>query len=145
MATNNHGYVFDANLQFKDAYLVASSAAAQVSSADKIRDLGAGYFKGDLVVDITAIEVDTGNEKYEIEWQLSSSATFASGNVTAIVLKVGDSSVTGSSADNTTGRYTLPVHNEFGGTIYRYARVYTRVAGTIATGINYTAYLAPRN
>ena len=42
----------------------------------------------------------------------------------------------------TTGRYILPVRNEINGTWYRYARLYTDVTGTIATGINYTAYVA---
>jgi hypothetical protein len=143
MATNNHCYNFDAALQLKDAGLVASSAAAQVSSADKILDLGAGYVEGDLVIDRTATEVDTGNEKYEIEWQLSASSTFASGIFCATVIKVGDSTVNGSSADTpATGRIVQGVSNEYDGTIYRYARLYTRIAGTIATGINYSAYLS---
>lgn len=142
---NNHGYNFDSRLQLKDAGLIASSAAAQVSSADKILDLGAGFFCGDCVIDITALEVDTGNEKFEIEWQVSSSASFGSGNQTAAVLKVGDSSVTGSTADSTTGRYILKVHNEHNGVIYRYARLYTRIAGTIGTGINYSAFISPEN
>ncbi len=145
MATNNHGYNFDANLQLKDAGLIASSAAAQVSSADKILDLGAGFFAGDVVIDVTAIEVDSSNEVFGIEWQLSSSATFASGVVVGCSIRLGDSSVAFGSVDNIVGRYVLKVHNEFAGTIYRYARLYTRIAGTIGSGINYAAFLAPVN
>lgn len=145
MATySKRNHVFDVNSQLKDAGLVAASAAAQVSSADKILDLGLGLVDADLVLDVTAVEVDTGNEKYEIEWQLSNSATFASGNVCACVVKLGDSSVNGSDADSGTGRIVQPVANEFAGTAYRYARLYTRIAGTIATGINYSAFLSPR-
>lgn len=142
--TAHRSYVFDTNLEAKDAGLVASSAAATVDSAAKILDLGSGLFEATLVVDATAIEVDTGNEKYEIEWQLSSDSDFGTaGNVRcAAVLKLGDSSVNGSGADSAAGRYTLRVSNEFADTIYRYGRVYTRIAGTIATGINYSAYLA---
>jgi hypothetical protein len=142
--TAHRSYVFDTNLEAKDASLVASSAAATVDSAAKILDLGSGLFEATLVVDATAIEVDTGNEKYEIEWQLSSDSDFGTaGNVRcAAVLKLGDSSVNGSGADSAAGRYTLRVSNEFADTIYRYGRVYTRIAGTIATGINYSAYLA---
>lgn len=142
MPTNHHKYVFDAATELKDAGLVAASAAAQVDGADKIIDFGGAIMtEGDLVVDVTAIEVASGDEKYEIEWQLSSSATFASGVVTAAVIKLGDSSVTGSSADSAAGRYVQAVSNEHGGTQYRYARIYTRIAGAIATGINYTAFL----
>ena len=135
---------FDSLLEMKDAGLVAASAAAQVDSANKILDLGESYFEANLVVDVTAIEVATGDEKYEIEFQLSDSETFASGVVCACVLKLGDSTVNGSSADSGTGRYIQPVRNEFADTIYRYARLYTRIAGTIATGINYSAFLSPR-
>lgn len=142
--TQIRNIVFDSSLELKDAGLVAASAAAQVDAADKILDLGESYFEANLVVDITAIEVDTANEKYEIEFQLSDSATFASGVVVATVLKLGDSSTTGGSADNGTGRIIQPVRNEFADTIYRYARLYTRIAGTIGTGINYSAFLSPR-
>lgn len=138
-------YVFDADLQLKDAGLVASSAAATVSSAAAVLDLGGGLVEGTVVIDATAIEVGTGNEEYEIEWQLSPDATFGTaGNIVcACVLKLGDSTVNGSGADSAAGRYLLRVHNEFAGTLYRYARLYTRIAGTIATGINYSAFLSP--
>ena len=146
MATNNHNFTFDSELELKDAGLIAASAACQVGAVDRILDLGLGYFEGRLVFDWTALEVDTGNEKYEAEWQLSNSATFASGNVCATVIKLGDSSVNGSSADTaSSGRIVQPVCNEFAGTLYSYGRLYLRIAGTIATGINCSAFLAEKN
>lgn len=141
--SQNHNYVFDSLLELKDAGLVAASAAAEVDAVAKILDLGLdSYWTGTIVVDATAIEVDTANEKYEIEFQLSPDAAFGTaGNIRcAAVLKLGDSSVNGSGADSAAGRYTLRVSNEFAGTLYRYARLYTRIAGTIATGINYAAF-----
>jgi hypothetical protein len=51
----------------KDAGLVASSAAGQVDSSDKIVDLGEGLVEGKFIIDVTAIEIDTNNEEYEIE------------------------------------------------------------------------------
>lgn len=141
MATNHHKYVFDANLEMKDAGLVASSAAATVDSAAKILNLGDSYCEGVVVIDATAVEVDA-NEQYIIGWQLSDSATFASGIVEAASLILGANEVVGGDADAIEGRYTLRVSNEFDGAIYTYARLYTTVAGTIATGINYSAYLS---
>jgi hypothetical protein len=135
----------DTLLQLKDAGLVAASAAAQVSAADKVLDLGTGHAMGAVMVDITAIEVDTGNEKYEIEVQLSSSATFATDVVVKSILRVGDSSVAFNTVDSVVGRYMVETSNEYGGTLYRYMRLYTRIAGTIATGINYAAYLVKGN
>jgi len=134
-------YTYDNNLALKDAGLVAASAAAQVAGAAKVVDLGAGRVEGAVVIDVSAIETATGDEKYELELQLSNDAAFAAGNVVAEVVKLGDSSTTGSSADSGTGRREMPFTNEVAGTIYRYARMYTRIAGTIATGINYTAFI----
>ena len=143
MATNNHNFVFDSGLEMKDAGLVAASAAAQVDSADKILNLGDSFVKGVVVIDVTAVEVDNANEQYIIGWQLSDSATFASGIVEAASLILGDNSVVGGDADTSAGRFTLYVSNEFDGAIYTYARLYTTIAGTIGSGINYSAYLCP--
>lgn len=138
--------LLDSSIQLKDAGLIAASAQTQVSAANAKLDFGAGkpFTETKLMIDISAIEVASGDEKYEIEFQLSDSSTFASGNVVAGVIKVGDSTVTGGSADNATGgpiMATFP--NEFQGTRYRYARLYVRVAGAVATGINFTAFAAP--
>lgn len=130
----------DTLLYLKDSGAVTSSAAAQVSSADKILDVGTGHVHGDVVIDVTAIDVVSGDEVYQIELQLSSSATFASGIVVKNILRVGDSSVAFNSADSGTGRYTMEFDNEYAGTLYRYARLYHRIAGTTPS-ITYAAYI----
>lgn len=136
---------FDANLEMKDAGLVAASAAAQVDGSNKILTVGNARFEGDLVIDVTAIEVASGDELYSIEIQGSTSSSFASGISVLTELQLGDSSVSSGSADSSTGRYTLPFTNvTVDGTPLPYLRVFTRVAGTIATGINYSAYIAKR-
>jgi hypothetical protein len=38
----------------------------------------------------------------------------------------------------------IPFRNEEGGTIFRYIRLSTLVAGTIASGINFTAFVGKR-
>lgn len=134
---------FDASLELKDAGLVASSAAAEVDSTAKIVDLGAGTVVGDIVIDVTACEVATGDEIYTIGAQISSSATFASDIYEVTSVKLGDATQIPGDVDMVEGRYILPFRNEiFNGTQKRYLRLYTTIAGTIATGINYTAYLA---
>jgi hypothetical protein len=50
-------YIFDANLELKDAGLVAADAAGQVDAVDKIVDVGTGLFRGVAVIDVTAIEI----------------------------------------------------------------------------------------
>lgn len=143
--SSQHGYVFDANLEMKDAGLIAADAAALVDGVAKILDLGESRWDGDLVVDATAIEVDSSNELYEICFQVSSSATFASAVKTIAIIPLGAFEViAGTDVDTPAGRYTVGVHNEHGGTIYRYARLYTNFTGTVGTGINYSAYLCKR-
>lgn len=147
MARNQKDFTLDVQNILKDAGLVASTAAATVGGSARVLDLGAGRTDGIVVVDITACEVADGNESYTIQWQLSSSPTFASDIVSAAALQVGDSSVTGSSVDTPASaadptRMELGITNEVNGVIRRYGRLRTVVAGTVATGINYTAFLA---
>lgn len=142
---------FDANLEMKDAGLVAASAAATVDSVAKILDMGSGEFKGDLIIDVSACEVASDDEKYIVGLQISDSATFASGIYEVASLILGSSGTAAGDCipgdvDMTTGRYVLPFRNMIAdGVKKRYARVYTTISGTIATGINYTAYIARKS
>jgi hypothetical protein len=144
MSLQSTGYrsarTVDTLLQLKDAGAIAASAAAQVGGSAKVLDLGTGFVKGNVMVDVTAMDVASGDEKYEIEVQLSSDSGFATGNVVAGELKLGDSTVAFGTVDSVIGRYMVPCTNEFGGTQYRYMRLYTRVGGT-SPSINYVAYL----
>ena len=141
-------FTADVNSQLKDAGLVASSAAAQVSSVNKIYDLspsGASTFSPfDIWINVSAIEIASNDEIYTIHAQVSSSATFASAIYNACQLELGALEVKtgGADADSTTGMYLLRGHNDVDGTAYRYLRLYTTVAGTIATGINYEAWMS---
>ena len=141
MTQQNHHYVFDAELEMKDAGLVAASAAAQVDAADKIIDFGAAIFvRGVVLIDVTAIEIASTDEIYEIHVQLSSSATFASTIRGRAALVLGANAVVLDDADSAVGRYLLYFDNEYNGTVYRYGRLYTKVGGSIATGINYSGW-----
>lgn len=137
--------IFDAGMQFKDAGLVAASAAAQVGGSAKVVDLGSGLFQGCMILDISAIEVATGDEKFTICVQLSTDGNFTDDatSATAVMLEVGAATPLLLGAVSSVGRYKLYFDNEYDGAIYRYARVYTVVAGTVATGINYSAFAVP--
>jgi hypothetical protein len=135
---------FDVDLELKDAGLVASSAAAEVDSSAKILDLGAGKVAAKAVIDVTALEIASNDELYTVIVELSNSATFASGIVAGASIQFGAQEVIlgATDTDSTTGRYELPFTNVLDDTHYRYARLYTVVAGSVATGINYKAYAA---
>src|SRR5437868_11509228 len=94
-AKTRRSFSFDALLQFKDAGLVAADGAATVSSVAKIVDVGAGLFEADMVLDVTALEVATGDERYEIQVQGSNSPSFAFGIAQLATFVIGDSSVQG--------------------------------------------------
>ena len=113
-----------------------------MDSSAKVVNLGTGLWKGQMVIDITAIETDSSNESYLIAVQLSNSSSFSSGIVYGAALKVGHSStLVGGDTTSTVGRYVLPFTNEgVDGACYQYCRLYTDVTGTIATGINYQAF-----
>ena len=141
---NRRSYTFDAGMQLKDAGLVAASAAAQVASSNQILNVGGqDPFMGVAVIDVSAIEIDTGNEDYQIIIQGSNSSSFASGieNLATLDLGANSSGRKGGAQDSVAGRYELPFINVQRDTAYQYLRAYTFVAGTIATGINYTAFI----
>lgn len=138
---------YDAALLLKAAALVAASADGSL-----ILDVGNGLLDADLVIDVSAIEIDSTDESYTVILEGSPDATFGTAaNIVALSRTVlGHHSATamapqGSATDSTVGRYLVPVRNELCGTTYRYLRLRTVVAGTIATGINYAAWLAIDN
>lgn len=139
-ATQIRSYTYDSTQLLKDAGLVAASAAAQVSSAAKVLTVGEAAYRGVLVIDVSAIEIASNTELYTVTVQGSTSATFASDVQNLASLSLGATEVRpGGAIDSTTGRYELPFINEQNGVTYPYLRVYTTVAGDIATGINFTA------
>ena len=130
----------DSGLTLKASAAVTSSAAGSV-----IADLGDGLVQGNLIVDVTAIDIATNDEMYDIVLQLSPDAAFGTaGNIqdaVAINLSCKEAKRTDSDKDDVIGRYVVPFSNEFGGTVYRYARIYT-VVNTTGCSITYAARLA---
>ncbi|PVE25429.1 hypothetical protein DC522_05915 [Microvirga sp. KLBC 81] len=134
------GYNFDKLLQLKDAGAVAASAAAQVGGSNQILDMGAARFDAVARINVSAITVGADNA-YDIIVQGSNSATFASGIENLASLNLGNTAVRdGGAQTSTTGIYELPVTNEQADTVYRYVRIYTKVAGTTPS-INFDAFL----
>ena len=136
--------MYDFTLSMKDAGLVAASAAATGSGAAKIANVGNARVDGRLVIDVTAIELASNDELYSVAIQGSTSATFASAIEELAVVNLGAAEVIGGDSDSTVGRYEIPFSNVKAGVTYPYLRVYTTVAGTVATGINYVARIEPR-
>ena len=142
MARNQQDFTFDASTQLKDAGLVAANAAAQVASVNKILDLGAARMDARCIVDTTAVDLGAADALYTVLVQGSNSATFANTIVTLGASLFGHLSTTLESASSPAAqRREISFCTEVSGTTYRYVRAFTKVAGTIATGINYTAFV----
>lgn len=138
MANLYSQFTYDNATLMKAAGLVAASADGTII------DLGDGLFDGFLVLDVTAVEVATGDEKYTISVEGSSVAAMTSLSVCLAKITLGNVIVP---MDDPTdvGRFVVPFRNEQNGVLKRYVRLSTLVAGTIATGINFTAFLAKRS
>jgi len=79
-----------------------------------------------------------GDERYDILLQGSNSATFASVYTDLAAVAVGAAAVINGDIVTSIGRIIIPFRNQFMGTVYRYIRLYTVVAGEhVAAGINY--------
>ena len=145
MARNRNDSTFDVNLRLKDAGLIAADAAAQVGGSNQILDLGDERFEGRVILNLTASEVDTGDELYIVHLQFSDSSTFASVVHSGPAFIFGDqSTIAGVDTDPEVGQHELGFTNEINGSTYRYMRLYTDVTGTLATGINYNAHVAAK-
>lgn len=142
-------FTFDKELQLKDAGLIAADAAWQVGGSAKILDLGAtnALFTGVLVVDVSAIEIASNDELYHLIVQGSNASNFGSGVENLAALSLGATEVRpGAGPDSAIGRFLLPFYNTVDGlNHFRYIRGYADVAGTIATGINFTAWIGRSN
>ncbi len=68
-------FVFDSDLEMKAAALVGASVDGD------ILDLGTGIVDGFLVLDVSAVEVATGDEIYTISVEGSNVAAMSSGSV----------------------------------------------------------------
>jgi hypothetical protein len=138
MATYRHNFTYDDLLNLKDSASVTSTAAGSI-----VVDLGDGYTEGYLVIDVTALEVASTDEKYNIVLEGSNVAALASGSVVLAAAPQMGNSIAPADADTAVGRFVVPFTNEQNGTLYRYARIHTTVAGTIdTTGITYSCFMA---
>ena len=136
---NQYGmYTFDADLELTDSDTLAASTDYDII------DLGAGLVDGLIVFDVDSVEVASGNEIYTLSLEGSNVAAMSSGSVCLAKKVFGNLVVPMDDALSAAGRYVLPFRNEEGGTIFRYVRLSALVAGTIATGMVFSAFLTKR-
>jgi hypothetical protein len=79
---------------------------------------------------------------YEIKLQGSSQSDFSSHYGDLACCTLAATAVTPGDVLGAVGRFKVPFRNERNGVKYPYLREYCVVAGTVATGINFSCYLA---
>ncbi len=143
----NFSYTYDTALVAKNSGAITASGALDATggSASPIVDVGAGFVRGDLVIDVTAL-LATASNGVEIYLQgTATDSTFGTDtNIVelAVYPLLGDVAARrtdANKADDAIGRFVLPFRNERGGQVYRYLRVYTLV---VASGtVTYKAFI----
>lgn len=137
-------FTFATDHQLQDTGLVAASAAGT-----RALDLGPGIGVrfGAVVIDVSAIEIDNNDEVYTIFVQGSTEAAMTAANsveLSSVALGAKEGKLSDTDRDDAVGRRILPYCNtNEAGTPLRYIRLYIDVQGTIATGINFTAFNVP--
>jgi hypothetical protein len=164
---NQRTYSFDANMQVSDnAAAYVASGYLQVNGADAILDLGGNQgvtitlpaiddtatytpqqarIDAMLVFDITAIDIASGNETYQIDVMGSNDPNFAAAAPVCLAgIQLGKgASLRGAVAqkDSVIGRVELGFTNNLAGAIYQYLKVYLTTGGTTPS-INILSFVA---
>ena len=151
---NDRTYSFDVNLLLADnASAYTGSGFSQVGGANAILDLGGNQGVTPLeqarvdavaVIDVTGLDITSGNETYKMCVLVSNDPAFGPGNVVmAGEIEIGKGvSLDGfDMADSAVGRYELMFTNQLAGTIYEYAALYLVIGGTTPS-LNISAFLA---
>ncbi len=133
--------MYDPRHELKDAGLVAVSGAGTVDSLPKVLNLGPEVVEGKMVIDVSALEIASDNELYRIKLQGSAAHDFSSKVEDLAILELGAKEVLGGDQDSEPGRYVLAFSNAKGLYVWPYVRLYTDVSGSVASGIDFSAYL----
>lgn len=139
----NTDKTFDAELQLKDSYAMTASAAAKVSDAAKVVDLGAGRVDAKVITNVSAINNSAAANKYTLVTEGSLTSAFSAKKILATQV-LGHATAIGEAAARGVGQWEQPFTNEVDGVVYPYVRQYVTIAGSPAS-ITHTSYIAKKN
>ena len=131
--------MFDSTQILKDAGAVSSSGYGTVDESAKVINLGNGLVRGNVIFDITAINIGDNDELYELHLMGGDDENFTN-EVSLCSKEIGAKESLQGNLDSYISRIILGFQNEHAGTIYPYVRVRHVISGT-SPSINYKARL----
>lgn len=143
----------DANMQFASAQTL--TATGFVNNSNAVLDLGLGRFTGMLALDITALDVSSANETYQLSLLGSNDSAFGNGNVDLLAFhdfaaatagRIIPTLLAASPAvppTNLAGSLiAIPFTNFMQGFVYRYLKLDAVLGGTTPS-ITLSAWISP--
>lgn len=149
----DRNYNFDANLVLSDGSAVTADGYTTVGGSTATLDLGGNQSTSPTqqariemacVLEVSAIDTTSSDERYNIKILGSNDSAWASGNVVSLAefsLGYGGAGVPTTLATSTTGEYEMFFATEQDDVKYQYIRMYVDVAGTTPS-ITFQAYCA---
>jgi hypothetical protein len=135
----------------------AAAGAATVDGVAKVIDTGGGYTDGRLVIDIATITmggITASCAVITLALEGSTTSTFTTfvrlaGLRISGVKSATDARISGDFCNYATpsiGRYIIPFHNDFHGTIFRWLRIYSIYDGSCGhnDGLKFKAWLTKK-
>lgn len=150
---NDRTYNFDINLQLSDAAAAQTvTGYSQVGGANAVLDLGGNQgtspkqqsrIDAVCVIDVTALDIASGDETYKFILVGSNDPALATGNVELGSVQVGKGAALEilNAADSVTGRIELMFSTNLAGSLYEYVGLYCVIAGTTPS-ITYDAFVS---
>lgn len=147
----------DAGLQFCSAQTIGSTGYLNnvVGSGTNI-DIGPGRKEMYWVLDISSLEVASGDETYKFYLFGSNDSAWGNGNIEMLaardfaaassgrlVATICPASDTVPPTGLSSSRFVMPFTNHVGQFVFRYVRAYVVIGGTIATGVICSSWLTP--
>lgn len=132
--------MFDIKLKLKDKGSVTASGYGTVDGSAQVLNLGLGLVRGNMILDVTRLEISDNDELVRVHLMGGSDGSFTN-EVSLVSLELGAKEVIEGNIDSEqAARFILPFQNEQAGTVYPYVRVRHEISGT-SPRINYQARL----
>jgi len=122
-----------------DALVHDGTAIVASGASSDVFDCGGAAIRAELYLDVTAVDVTSGDELYQIFVECGDAVGFGGDIIRTGYIELGDSTVVIGGVDKTTGVYAVPFTNTLNGVAYPFVRLYVEVGVSTTPSITMTA------